>query len=153
MVMLVKCTPDGPPKPTGFTLKSIGYGLDGGSPLPLGFYLKCDPGGTNCQDIRPGSSDGCAGPLGRVADSLYNQFYLSYATGTEINFLSNNDWSIIFPDLDLREDAIQNVLNGIYSIKVLPDSSIIIVNNSSKSYTFDDNIVVGYSYKAAPCNN
>lgn len=134
--------------------------LPNGTTIPVSGgceVLVCTTLGNNCKDLGMGTSDGVLGGI-KDARLMLNDFYFHQNNNTLATFFSNYNWELLFPELyENNSVVVNNIVNGLYKVEVLKDSSIVILGNPLAG-KIDDNIVFSYtrndldiSFRANPC--
>ena len=138
--VIYSCQPD-----PSTTHKITGYdpGNGGGNRVATAIspgQLYCQEAGRNCYLYL---QEGDPEPIYNTPTVLRN-FYIDYFQDSLPRFFRENDWRQLFPpEYGMDTTEIAKVLNGTYGIKVLEDSSIIILTSSSASLA-TENIVYGF---------
>jgi hypothetical protein len=110
--------------------------------VPGGYCLPvtvCDNPGNNCakRGVQFFRSD--------TEDTRPKTFYRLAAHDSAAYFFQNYYWEDLFPHLEQRSGIVNNIINGNYTVRVLGDSSIVILSGRELS---QQNIVFAYDYDA-----
>ncbi len=132
-VSLISCQPE---DPTPYSRKATGYIYVGSTNMlvaPGG--VRCPTAGNNCWlFLEPGDY-----PI--YSRQSLNDFYSDYFANDITHYFQNYNWRQVFPTgAPINDTEVQKIINGQYGVKVLSDSSIVVLKNPSLGIT-DDNIL------------
>lgn len=104
----------------------------------------CPNAGNNCSNTDPH-------PAGFRDDqvAMINTFYRMCKNDSARQFFDMHDWRTMLPEFNSREEMISKVISGDFKVKMMGDSSIVIVSSEE---LHSANIVFAYNLdRAAPC--
>lgn len=131
--LLASCNPEEPP--SAYNRKATGYiPIERTSVLAPGI-VRCTEPGTNCWLFFQ-EGDGVI-----FYRNTLSALYTAYENNDVPYFFTNYSWRQIFPaNSEIDEDAVQKIISGEYELKVLTDSSVVVLSDPARGLV-DDNIL------------